>query len=88
MNIEKLETNIQAIIANLSEQSFIYDLLLAYEQPRSSITRLQKGDYNLSKNQEEILWKKKLFFKAEKEADLHNEAVEKPANNRRFQHPY
>ncbi|MDF1817401.1 MAG: N-6 DNA methylase [Immundisolibacteraceae bacterium] len=72
MNIEKLETNIQAIIANLSEQSFIYDLLLAYEQPRSSITRLQKGDYNLSKNQGEILWKKKLFFKAEKEADLHS----------------
>lgn len=72
MNIEKLETNIQTIIANLSEKSFIYDLLLAYDQPKSSITRLQKGDYNLSKNEGEILWKKKLFFKAEKEADLHS----------------
>ena len=45
---------------------------MAYEQPRSSITCLQKGDYNLSKNQGEILWKKKLFFKIEKEADLHS----------------
>ncbi|OOY48858.1 SAM-dependent methyltransferase, partial [Solemya velum gill symbiont] len=33
---------------------------------------LQKGDYNLSKNEGEILWKKKLFFKVEKEADLHS----------------
>ncbi len=71
MNIEKLEANIQSLVANLSEQSFIYDLLLAYDQPKSSITRLQKGDYNLSKNQGEILWKKKLFFKEETDADLH-----------------
>jgi hypothetical protein len=71
MNIEKLEVNIQSLVANLSEQSFIYDLLLAYDQPKSSITRLQKGDYNLSKNQGEILWKKKLFFKEEKDTDLH-----------------
>lgn len=71
MNIEKLEADIQSITANLSEKSFIYDLLLAYDQPKSSITRLQKGDYNLSKNQGEILWKKKLFFRKETDADLH-----------------
>ncbi len=71
MNIEKLEASIQSLVANLSEQSFIYDLLLAYDQPKSSITRLQKGDYNLSTNQGEILWKKKLFFKEEMDADLH-----------------
>ncbi|MEX0963776.1 MAG: DNA methyltransferase [Pseudohongiellaceae bacterium] len=71
MNIEKLEASLQSLVANISEQSFIYDLLLAYDQPQSSITRLQKGDYNLSKNPGEILWKKKLFFKEEKNADLH-----------------
>ena len=49
MNIDKLEDNIQSLVTNLNEKSFIYDLLLAYEQPRSSITRLKKGDYNLSK---------------------------------------
>ena len=72
MNIEKLEDDIQSLVTNLSEQSFIYDLLLAYDQPKSSITRLQKGDYNLSKKPGEILWKKKLFFKKETDTDLHS----------------
>ncbi len=71
MNIDKLEDNIQSLVTNLNEKSFIYDLLLAYEQPRSSITRLKKGDYNLSKIPGEILWKKKLFFKEETAIDLH-----------------
>jgi len=71
MNIEKLEDNIHSLVTNLNEKSFIYDLLLAYEQPKSSITRLQKGDYNLSKIPGEILWKKKLLFKEETDSDLH-----------------
>ncbi|MCP4264022.1 MAG: class I SAM-dependent DNA methyltransferase [Candidatus Brocadiaceae bacterium] len=71
MNIETLENNIQSLVTNLTEKTFIYDLLLAYEQPKSSITRLQKGDYNLSKKPNEILWKKKLFFKKETDRDLH-----------------
>jgi len=72
MNIEKLEDNIQSFVTNLTEETFIYDLLLAYEQPKSSITRLKKGDYNLSKISGEILWKKKLFFKKETDSDLHS----------------
>ncbi len=72
MNIEKLENKLQSLVANLEEQSFIYDLLLAYGQPKASITRLQKGDYNLSKAPGEILWKKKLFFKKEFTSDLHH----------------
>ncbi|ACN15162.1 putative type II restriction enzyme (methylase subunit) [Desulforapulum autotrophicum HRM2] len=72
MNIEKLEENVQMLVANLVEETFIYDLLLAYNQPKASITRLQKGDYNLSKNPGEIIWKKKLFFKKETDSDLHD----------------
>ena len=72
MNIESLEDNIQSLVINLSEQSFIYDMLLAYDQPKSSITRLKKGDYNLSKKPGEILWEKKLFFKKETDANLHS----------------
>ena len=72
MNIEKLENNIQSLVTNLTEKTFIYDLLLAYKQPTASITRLKKGNYNLSKIPGEILWKKKLFFKEEAESDLHN----------------
>jgi hypothetical protein len=72
MNIEKLEEKIKSLVANLNEKTFIYDLLLAYEQPKASITRLQNGDYNLSKIPGQILWKKKLLFKEEKEEDLHS----------------
>ena len=71
MNIDDLENNLQTIVSNLSEQAFIYNLLLAYGQPKATITRLQKGDYNLSKKPDEILWKKKLFFKKETHSDLH-----------------
>ncbi|MCD4719636.1 MAG: N-6 DNA methylase [Desulfobacula sp.] len=72
MNIEKIEDTIQSLVTDLDEKSFIYDLLLAYNQPKSSITRLKKGDYNLSKISDEILWKKKLFFKNETDSDLHD----------------
>jgi len=73
MNIEQLEQNIQSLVTNLNEETFVYDLLRAYELPKASITRLQKGDYNLSKKPGEILWKKQLFFKqaTEEEGDLH-----------------
>lgn len=71
MNIEKIEGDIQSLIDNLSEESFIYDLLLAFGQPKATITRLKSGDYNLSKNVDEVLWKKKLFFKKETDTDLH-----------------
>ncbi len=72
MNIEKLENDLQSLVVNLSKKTFIYDLLLAYDQPKASITRLQKGDYNLAEVPGEILWKKKLFFKKETDSDLHS----------------
>ncbi len=71
MNIEKLEEELRLLTANLARKTFIYDLLRAYGLPKASITRLKKGDYNLSKNEGEILWKKKLFFKKETGRDLH-----------------
>ncbi len=71
MNIEKLEEKLHSLVSSLNKESFIYDLLLIYGQPKSSITRLQKGDYNLSKVEGEILWKKKLYFKQEDTSDLH-----------------
>ena len=71
MDLQKIESKLQALLKNLNQDSFIYDLLLAYGLPKASVTRLQKGDYNLSKVQGEILWKKKLFFKQEIGIDLH-----------------
>lgn len=71
MNIAQIEKNLQNLMKSFDKATFIYDLLLAYEMPKASITRLQKGNLNLSKNEGEIIWKKKLYFKEEYEEDLH-----------------
>lgn len=68
MNVKEIENKLQGIIDNFSKEEFIYDLLLAYGISKTSVTRLKKGDFNLSKNKNEILYKKKIFFKVE-EAD-------------------
>jgi hypothetical protein len=71
MNIAQIEINLQKLIKSFSRDTFIYDLLSAYELPKASITRLKKGNLNLSKEHGEISWKKKLFFKEEFKNDLH-----------------
>src|SRR5690554_1737998 len=71
MNISQIESNLHNLIKSFSKETFIYDLLLASGLPKASITRLKKGNLNLSKNEGEISWKKKLLFKEEYAADLH-----------------
>lgn len=72
MNVAQIENNLQLLINSFDEESFIYDLLLAYGQPKASIKRLKDGGLNLSKNNGEILWKKKIFYKYSKDSDLHD----------------
>ena len=71
MNITQIEKNLSKLIKNLNEETFIYDLLLAYNLPKATITRLQKGTANLSKLVGEVSLKKKLFFKEVYNEDLH-----------------
>ncbi len=71
MNIAQIEINLKKLITKIKKDTFIFDLLLAYGLPKASITRLQKGNLNLSKTEGEISWKKKLFFKEEYRKDLH-----------------
>lgn len=71
MNIAQIENNLQNLIKNLSKNTFIFDLLLAYGLPKASITRLQNGNLNLSKIQGEVSWKKKVLFKPIEKEDLH-----------------
>ncbi len=71
MNSSQIESNLQQLIKSFNKETFIYNLLLAYDQPKASITRLQKGGLNLSKERGEIAWKKKLFFKSVTKEDLH-----------------
>ena len=61
MDTKEIEYNTQNIIDNFSEDEFIYDFLLAYGVSKTSVTRLKKGDFNLSKNENEVLYKKKIF---------------------------
>jgi len=71
MNIAQIENNIQQLLKSFNKESFIYDLLAAYYLPKASISRLQKGNLNMSKVPGEVSWKKKLFFKEELKKDLH-----------------
>ena len=71
MNIDLIEKNLNHLMKNLNRETFIYDLLESYYLPKASISRLQKGNLNLSKVPGEVSWKKKLFFKEELNKDLH-----------------
>ena len=71
MNIAQIEQNLQTLIKSFSKDTFIYDLLRTYGLPNASISRLQKGNLNMSKVDGEISWKKKLFFKEVLKGDLH-----------------
>lgn len=87
MNIAQIEETISNLIKNINPASFIYDLLLAYGLPKASISRLQKGNLNLSKRSGEISWKKKVFFRVETGNDLHltiSEMIKEVKHEERF----
>ncbi|MYM96944.1 DNA methyltransferase [Duganella vulcania] len=66
MTIKEIEEKIQELVAQFEPETFIYDLLDAYGKPKASITRLQikgKGSYNLSDEDDAIIWKKQLYYK-------------------------
>ncbi len=65
MNSHEIEHNVKTIFENFSKENFLFDLLLAYGISKTSITRLKSGDFNLSKVEGEVLYKKKIFFKEE-----------------------
>ena len=65
MNSHEIEQNVKRIFEHFSKEHFLYDLLLAYGISKTSVTRLKSGDFNLSKVEGEMLYKKKVIFKAE-----------------------
>ncbi|MFH1118254.1 MAG: DNA methyltransferase [Bacteroidota bacterium] len=71
MNIAQIENNLQEFLKSFNKDTFIYDLITAYGQPKSTISRLQRGGLNLSKFQDEVAWKKKLFYKTAINEDVH-----------------
>jgi hypothetical protein len=73
MNIAQIEENVQGLVKSLDKETFIFDLLLAYGLPKASISRLQKGNLNLSKINGDISWKKKLLYRQVEDSDLFEE---------------
>lgn len=49
MKSTEIQHNVQNVIDNFSKDEFVFDLLIAYGISKTSVTRLKKGDYNLSK---------------------------------------
>jgi type II restriction/modification system DNA methylase subunit YeeA len=71
MNFATIEANIQKLIENFSQETFIYDFLVAYGTPKPTITLLKKGNRNLAKKDGQIILKNKLFFEEAKNQDPH-----------------
>ncbi|WP_225876843.1 type IIL restriction-modification enzyme MmeI [Flavobacterium muglaense] len=63
MTKTQIEKSLDELVKSIDNENFIYDLLIAYGISKTSITRLKKGDYNLSKVEGEVLYKKKVLFK-------------------------
>jgi hypothetical protein len=63
MGTTQIEKNLDELVKFIDKENFIYDLLVAYGISKTTVTRLKKGDFNLSKTEGEVLYKKKVLFK-------------------------
>ncbi|MBR9847643.1 MAG: class I SAM-dependent DNA methyltransferase, partial [Algicola sp.] len=72
MNTSQIEKNVTALVESFNKEEFVFDLLKAYGISKTSITRLKKGDFNLSKVEGEVLYKSKMLFKEVESGTLLN----------------
>ncbi len=63
MTIIEIENNLNDLVANFNKETFIFDLLLAYGSPKSTIKRLQGSDHDKLSSSGELIVRKKVFFK-------------------------
>jgi hypothetical protein len=81
MEISELENRLKKLTEDINKETFIYDLLLAYDFPKATISRIKSGDLDLSKHQDELLLKKKLLFRKIENTDPHY-IIDELANNK------
>lgn len=72
MKKSEIQDKLQTITIDVDETNFVYDFLSCFGLSKTTITRLRKGDYNLSKNEGELLYKGKIFFKVDHSGHLIN----------------
>jgi len=63
MTVVEIENNLHNLVANFDKENFIFELLLAYGIPKSTIKRLQGSDHDKLTSYGELVMRKKLFFK-------------------------
>ena len=71
MTIIEIENSLNTLISNFNKETFIFDLLLAYGTPKSTIKRLVGSDHDKLTSHGELIVRKKLFFKVAKQ-NLHS----------------
>jgi hypothetical protein len=68
-----IENNLHTLVANFNNNTFIYDLLIAYGTPKSTIRKLEGSDHDKPVPNGELTLRKKLFFKVvPNEREKHN----------------
>ena len=83
MKIEDITNNLTETIKNIDEKNFIFKFIESFNFPKSTISRLKKGDRNSSVIEGELIWRDKLYFinAKNKKDDLYlliNETKSKP----------
>ena len=63
MTVVEIENNLQLLVSSFDQENFIFDLMLAYGTPKSTIKRLQGSDHDKLGSNGELVVRKKLFFK-------------------------
>ena len=87
MEIYQIENNLQKVVNNFSKEEFIFDFMLAYGLPKSTVTLVKNGRHNLSNKEGQIILKKKLFFQEVFDTDLHKtiDDIQKNPSNMRHE---
>lgn len=62
MNLKEIEERVAAL-GSAEEPDFLFELLRAYGLPAASVTRLRNGSYNKARNDNEVLWRDKVFYR-------------------------
>ncbi len=70
MKPQEIKEKLSTIATSTDKENFIYDFLMAFGVSKNAVTRLKKGDSNLSKKEGELLYKNKIFFKPETAENL------------------
>ena len=62
MKIKEITDKLEEIVKNIDEENFIFKFIESFDFPKSTVTRLKKGDRNSSKKEGELIWKNKLHY--------------------------